>query len=80
MNSVDFAVAKKGIKSVMALHYDGDYGDDAAAGAKVAADAHKLVLTGVETTPGQANQAEVIERVLAVRPDLVVIATNGTDM
>lgn len=26
------AVAKKGVKSVMALHYDGDYGDDAAAG------------------------------------------------
>ncbi|MGH9022576.1 MAG: ABC transporter substrate-binding protein [Acidimicrobiia bacterium] len=79
-NSVDYMVEKKAIKSVMALHYDGDYGDDAAAGAKIAAEANKLTFTDVETTPGQTNQAEAIERVVSAKPDLVVITTNGTDM
>lgn len=80
MNGVDYMVDKKAIKTVMALHYDGDYGDDAAAGAKAAAEANKLTFTDVETTPGQANQAEAIERVVSAKPDLVIVTTNGTDM
>ena len=34
MNAVDYAADKLGAKTVMAVHFAGDYGDDAAAGAK----------------------------------------------
>jgi ABC-type branched-subunit amino acid transport system substrate-binding protein len=80
MNSVDYAVTEKKIKSVMAVHYAGDYGDDAAAGARIAAERSKLAFTDVKTTSGQENQAEAIGRVVQAKPDLVYLTTNPTDM
>ncbi len=79
MNSVDWAVTEKQVKSVMAVHYPGDYGGDAANGAKLAAERSKLTFTEVQTTPGQENQAEAIGRVVAGKPDLVILTTGPTE-
>lgn len=79
MNSVDWAVTEKQVKSVMAVHYPGDYGGDAAAGAKVAAERSNLTFTAVETTPGQESQAEAIGRIVTTKPDLVILTTGPTE-
>jgi ABC-type branched-subunit amino acid transport system substrate-binding protein len=79
MNSVDYAVDEKQIKSVMAVHYPGDYGGDAAAGAKIAAERSKLPFTDVQTTQGQENQSEAISRVVSAKPDLVILTTGPTE-
>lgn len=80
MNSVDYAVDEFGTESVMAVHYDGDYGDDAAAGAQIAAEANELDFVDVETTPGQENQAEAVGRIVRENPDLVIVTTGPTDL
>lgn len=79
MNSVDYAVDELGAKSAMAIHYPGDYGDDAAAGAKIAAEARKLSFDDVETQPGQDNQSGAIQAVLSKKPDLVILTTAPTE-
>jgi ABC-type branched-subunit amino acid transport system substrate-binding protein len=79
MNSVDYAVEQLGTKSVMAVHYPGDYGDDAAAGAKIAAQRSKLPFTDVETGQGPNNQGGAVDRVVAGKPDLVILTTGPTD-
>ena len=40
----------------MAVHYAGDYGDDAAAGAKYAAEKLGLTFTDVKTDPGRTSR------------------------
>jgi ABC-type branched-subunit amino acid transport system substrate-binding protein len=80
MNAVDYAVAEKQVKSVMAVHYPGDYGGDAAAGAKIAAERSKLTFTDVPTTPGKDNQAEATGRVVQGKPDLVIVTTGPAEM
>jgi ABC-type branched-subunit amino acid transport system substrate-binding protein len=80
MNSIDYAVTEKQVKNVMAVHYAGDYGDDAAAGARVAAERSKLAFTDVKTTSGQENQAEAIGRIVQAKPDLVYLTISPTDM
>src|SRR6266511_5671577 len=45
MNALDYAKETWQPKSVMAVHYPGDYGDDAAAGAKLGAEALGLTFT-----------------------------------
>ena len=40
-----------------AVHYPGDYGADAAAGARIAAKAHNLIFKDVPTVPGATVQA-----------------------
>ena len=79
MNSVDYAVTERQIKSVMAVHYPGDYGGDAAAGAKLAAERSGLTFTDVATNPGQETQAEAIGRIVSVKPDLVILTTGPTE-
>lgn len=79
MNSVDYAVEEFGVKSVMAVHYPGDYGADAAAGAKIAAERNNLPFTAVETQQGQENQAGAIDRIVSDKPDLVILTTGPTD-
>jgi ABC-type branched-subunit amino acid transport system substrate-binding protein len=80
MNSIDYAVAEKKVKSVMAVHYAGDYGDDGAAGARIASERSKLAFTDVKTTSGQENQAEAIGRIVQAKPDLVYVTTSPTDL
>lgn len=79
MNSVDYAVEEFGAKSVMAVHYPGDYGGDAAAGGQKAAEANKLKFTDVETTPGQDNQGAAIQAIVSKKPDLVLLTTAPTE-
>ena len=79
MNSVDYAADKLGAKSVMAVHLPGDYGDDAAAGARVAAEKRGLMFTDVKTASGQDNQAGAIEAIVSGNPDVVILSNGPTD-
>ncbi|GLZ34618.1 branched-chain amino acid ABC transporter substrate-binding protein [Lentzea sp. NBRC 105346] len=79
MNSVDYAVDKMGVKSVMAVHLAGDYGDDAAAGTKRAAEKRGLKFTDVKTQTGQDNQGGAIDAIVSGKPDLVILTTGPTD-
>jgi ABC-type branched-subunit amino acid transport system substrate-binding protein len=81
MNAVDFAFeTHDGIETVMAVHYPGDYGDDAAYGVQVAAEANDAEFVNVETPPGADNQAEAIQAVGAQSPDVVFITTGPLEM
>ncbi|MFJ6677262.1 ABC transporter substrate-binding protein [Actinosynnema sp. NPDC091369] len=79
MNSVDYAVDELGAKSVMAVHLPGDYGDDAAAGAKIAAEKRGVTFSNAVTQTGQDNQGGAIDAVLANKPDVVILTTGPTD-
>ena len=80
MNAIDHALRDIGEDlSVMAVHLPGDYGDDAAAGAKIASEELGLEFDDVETTPGPENQAGAIAEIVQKEPDVVVITTGPTD-
>jgi ABC-type branched-subunit amino acid transport system substrate-binding protein len=80
MNAIDFEKGRVAtMKSVMAVHYPGDYGDDAAAGAKYAAGKLGLTYTDVKTGPGADKQAGAIAAILAGKPDLVILTTAPTE-
>ena len=79
MNSVDYAADKLGAKSIMAVHLAGDYGDDAAAGARIAAEKRGLKFTDVKTASGQDNQAGAIEAIVSGNPDVVILTNGPTD-
>ena len=65
MNLVDYMVEEKQIKSVMAVHFPGDYGGDGAAGAEIAAERQRPRLPAVETAPGQEAQAGAISAIVS---------------
>ena len=76
MNAIDYAKDENAaLKIVMAVHYAGDYGDDAAAGAKIAAEKLGLTFTDVKTDPGADKQAGAIAQIVAAKPDLVILTT-----
>jgi ABC-type branched-subunit amino acid transport system substrate-binding protein len=76
MNAIDYAKTENpALKSVMAVHYAGDYGDDAAAGAKYAAEKLGFTYTDVKTDPGADKQAGAIAQIVAAKPDLVILTT-----
>jgi ABC-type branched-subunit amino acid transport system substrate-binding protein len=79
MNSVDYAVEAKSAKSVMAVHFPGDYGGDGAAGAKIAAEKNGLDFKAVETAPGQEEQAGAISAIVKEKPDMVLLGTSPTE-
>lgn len=79
MNGVDYGVDELGLKSVAAIHYPGDYGDDAAVGAKIAAEARNLTFTDITMAPG-GDAAPVIAELLRSKADLVVISTSPTEL
>ena len=79
MNLVDYMVEEKQIKSVMAVHFPGDYGGDGAAGAEIAAEQNDLEFTAVETAPGQEAQAGAISAIVSQKPDLVMLGTSPTE-
>jgi ABC-type branched-subunit amino acid transport system substrate-binding protein len=80
MNSIDFEKTRNpALKSVMAVHYAGDYGDDAAAGAKYAAGKLGFTFTDVKTDPGADKQAGAVAAILAGKPDLVILTTAPTE-
>ena len=61
------------------MHFPGDYGDDAAAGTKIAAEANGLKFTDIPTAPGQENQGAAIRNCVAAKPDLVILTTGPTE-
>ena len=63
----------------MAVHLAGDYGDDAAAGAKIAAEKRGLTFTDVKTATGQDNQAGAIDAIVSGKPDVVILTNGPTD-
>ncbi|WP_157245864.1 ABC transporter substrate-binding protein [Nonomuraea typhae] len=79
MNSVDYAIETYKIKKVMAVHLAGDYGADAAAGAKIAAEKNGLEFTAVETPPGATEQGRAITEITKNKPDLVILTTGPAD-
>lgn len=79
MNSVDYAVEVLHAKSVMAVHYAGDYGGDAAFGARVAAEAHGLPFKDRETPQGASAQEGAVDAIVKARPGLVVLTTAPSD-
>ena len=80
MNALDFAKGENpGLQSVMAVHYAGDYGDDAAAGAKYGAGKLGLSFTDVKTDSGADKQGGAVAAIIAAKPDLVVLTTAPGD-
>ena len=79
MNIVDYIAEQNSAKSVMMVYFPGDYGNDGAAGAEMAAEANGMTFTGVETGPGQEAQAGAVSEVVKAKPDVVVLATGPTE-
>ncbi|ACY97404.1 ABC transporter substrate-binding protein [Thermomonospora curvata] len=79
MNAVDHAVEAWGIDSVMAVHYPGDYGGDAAGGARIAAERNRLKFTDVPTPTGADKQRPAIDKIVKESPDLVLLSTSPRD-
>lgn len=81
MNVVDYAVGE-GAESVAVVHLPGDYGDDAMVGARIAAEAHDIEFTSIETgTVGAGDdQSAAIGAVLQAQPDLVFVATTPQEL
>ena len=83
MNAIDYAVEEFGIESVMAVHYPGDYGGDAAAGAQIAANENGVeFIRAVETGPNAVvgSQEAAIDAILQAQPDLVIVTTGPAEM
>jgi ABC-type branched-subunit amino acid transport system substrate-binding protein len=80
MNAVDYTVFRGDeVETVMAIHLADDDGEDAAVGARIAAERNGMRFVDVETRPGAGNQADAVSEVVAQDPDLVVIATTPTE-
>ncbi|GAB3979728.1 ABC transporter substrate-binding protein [Plantactinospora veratri] len=79
MNALDYAREAHGVKSVLAVHLAGDYGDDAAAGAKLGAQSLGLTFNAVKTDSGADKQAGAIQAILSGRPDLVILTMGPAD-
>jgi ABC-type branched-subunit amino acid transport system substrate-binding protein len=79
MNGVDYAVQEYGVESVLAVHFDSDYGGDAAAGVMLAAEANGMDFAEVSTPPGSEQQAEAVGRIVAESPDLVYLTTGPVE-
>lgn len=79
MNSVDYAKETFKSTKVAAVHYPGDYGDDAAAGAKIAAEKNGMTFVDIATTPGQTNQGAAIQKIASQKPDLIILATGPAE-
>ncbi|MDM4718805.1 ABC transporter substrate-binding protein [Micromonospora sp. WMMA1363] len=79
MNALDYAWEAYQPTSAMAVHLAGDYGDDAAAGVKLAAEALGMTFTDVKTDSGADKQAGAIQAILTGEPDVVVLTTGPAD-
>lgn len=79
MNAVDYAVDDLGARSVMAVHLPGDYGDDAAAGVRIAAEGRGVAYSHAVTQTGQDNQGGAIDAIVSTKPDVVILTVGPTD-
>lgn len=79
MNAIDYLGGEGDVSSVMAIGFEGDYGEDGAAGAEAAAEAAGAEFEFVSTTPGQENQASAVSAVVGQSPDVVVLGVGPTE-
>ncbi|HCT79689.1 MAG TPA: branched-chain amino acid ABC transporter substrate-binding protein, partial [Micromonosporaceae bacterium] len=79
MNMLDYAKEKYGATSAMAVHFAGDYGADAAAGAKLGAEKLGMAFQRVETGPGAEAQAGAIAAIIKAKPSVVILSTSPTE-
>jgi len=79
MNALDYAKEAYNPKKVMAVHLAGDFGDDAAAGAKIASEALGFEFSAVQTDTGADKQAGAIQAILTQKPDVVILTTGPAD-
>jgi ABC-type branched-subunit amino acid transport system substrate-binding protein len=87
MNGLDFAAGEFGKpKTLMAVHYPGDYGGDSAAGvaewAKVNGVGFDAKAHNIQTLPNAqaGNQDAAVGAILKVKPDVVMLATGPAEM
>jgi ABC-type branched-subunit amino acid transport system substrate-binding protein len=80
MNTIDYAVETYRVERVLVVHYAGEYGDDAAAGARAAAEANDLRFATIRTVPGTDNQADAIAAIVEQQPELVLLATGPSEV
>jgi ABC-type branched-subunit amino acid transport system substrate-binding protein len=76
MNALDYAKDKYNPKKVMAIHLPGDYGDDAAAGAKYAAEHNGWTFIDVKTGSDANAQAPAVAQLISQKPDVVILTTG----
>jgi ABC-type branched-subunit amino acid transport system substrate-binding protein len=79
MNIVDYAVDTLKAKKVAAVHFPGDYGDDAMVGARIAAEARGIDFAEITTAPG-TDQAAAISALVKSKPDVVILSTGPIEM
>jgi ABC-type branched-subunit amino acid transport system substrate-binding protein len=79
MNALDYAKDTYDPKSVLAIHYAGDYGDDAAAGVKLGAQTLGMTFSNVKTDSGADKQAGAVQAILTGKPDLVILTTGPAE-
>jgi ABC-type branched-subunit amino acid transport system substrate-binding protein len=79
MNALDYAKETYNAQTVMAVHLAGDYGDDAAAGAKLGAEALGMTFTDVKTDTGTDKQAGAIQAIVAQNPSVVILTMGPAD-
>jgi len=80
MNAVDYAVDAWGAGSLMVIHFDNDYGRDAVAGARIAAQRRGLAFSTIATSPGAGRQAAAVAAILARRPQAVLLAVGPAEV
>lgn len=80
MNVVDYGVDELGADSVAVVHFPGDYGDDSAVGARIAAEARGADFVDIPTGPGADQQAAAVAAVLDSQADIVVVSTGPLEL
>jgi ABC-type branched-subunit amino acid transport system substrate-binding protein len=79
MNAVDYARTSGTVRSVMVVHLPGEYGDDGAAGVKLATGANSLSFINIKTDPGADKQDGAASAVVARQPDVVILQTTPAE-
>lgn len=80
MNVVDYAVDTLNVKKIAAVHFPGDYGDDAMVGARIAAEARGIEFVDIPTVPGDDKQAPAVAALVGAKPGAVLISTGPAEM
>ena len=82
MNAVEFLAGENGVETIAIISFPGEYGQDGAAGARIAAEALglEIVYDGEGAVVPGADQTPVITELVAAQPDLVHASVNPTSL
>ncbi|MGA1438239.1 MAG: ABC transporter substrate-binding protein [Ilumatobacteraceae bacterium] len=82
MNAVEFLAGENGVETLAIISFPGEYGQDGAAGARIAAEALglEIVYDGEGAVVPGADQTPVITELVAAQPDLVHASVNPTSL